>query len=117
MDRFYASWQDGKRAKARKLHKLTAFIEFCVKRKWLKEDISADLEPPEGHSIEGSDIRNTHAGIKHDVDEIFYVLAAGLTIARLWLSLPLEFIAGCENAIDFIVCEGSFVRGKDLRVE
>jgi integrase len=51
MDRFYASWQDGKRAKARKLHKLTAFIEFCVKRKWLMEDISADLEPPEGHSI------------------------------------------------------------------
>jgi hypothetical protein len=51
MDRFYASWPDGKRAKARKLHKLTAFIEFWVKRKWLAEDISADLEPPEGHSI------------------------------------------------------------------
>jgi integrase len=51
MDRFYASWPDGKRAKARKLHKLTGFVEFCVKRKWLKEDITADLEPPEGHSI------------------------------------------------------------------
>jgi integrase len=51
MDLFFASWPDGKRAKARKLHKLTGFIEFCVKRKWLKEDITADLEPPEGHSI------------------------------------------------------------------
>jgi hypothetical protein len=51
MDRFFASWSDGKRAKARKLHKLTGFVEFCVKRKWLKEDITADLEPPEGHSI------------------------------------------------------------------
>jgi site-specific recombinase XerD len=51
MDRFFASWPDGKRAKARKLHKLTGFVEFCVKRKWLKEDITADLEPPEGHSI------------------------------------------------------------------
>jgi integrase len=51
MDRFFASWSDGKRAKARKLHRLTAFVELCVKRRWLKEDITADLEPPEGHSI------------------------------------------------------------------
>lgn len=51
MDRFYASWPDGKRAKARKLHKLTGFVQFCLKRKWMVEDISSDLEPPEGHSI------------------------------------------------------------------
>jgi integrase len=51
MDSFFASWSDGKRAKARKLHKLTSFVEFCMKRKWLKEDITSDLEPPEGHSI------------------------------------------------------------------
>ena len=51
MDRFYASWKDGKRTVARRLHKLTGFIDFCVKRKWLKEDIAAELEPPEGHSI------------------------------------------------------------------
>ncbi len=51
MDGFYASWQDGKRTKARRLHKLTGFVDFGVKRKWLNEDIAADLEPPEGHSI------------------------------------------------------------------
>jgi integrase len=51
MDKFFASWLDGKRAKARKLHKLNGFIEFCMKRKWLAENIAADLEPPEGHSI------------------------------------------------------------------
>jgi integrase len=51
MDKFYASWPDGKRAKARKLHKLTGFTQFCLRRKWIAEDIAADLEPPEGHSI------------------------------------------------------------------
>ena len=61
-----AGW---KRAKARKLHKLTAFIEFCVKRKWLKEDISADLEPPEGHSIPANKTPFTD-------DEINRILAA-----------------------------------------
>jgi integrase len=69
MDRFYASWPDGKRAKARKLHKLTSFIEFCVKRKWLKEDIAADLEPPEGHSIPANKTPFTD-------DEINRILAA-----------------------------------------
>jgi integrase len=69
MDRFYASWPDGKRAKARKLHKLTGFVEFCVKRKWLKEDIAADLEPPEGHSIPANKTPFTD-------DEINRILAA-----------------------------------------
>jgi hypothetical protein len=32
MDRFYASWRDGIRAKAKKLERLKAFIKFCVKR-------------------------------------------------------------------------------------
>jgi integrase len=69
MDRFYASWPDGKRAKARKLHKLTGFVEFCVKRKWLKEDITTDLEPPEGHSIPANKTPFTD-------DEINRILAA-----------------------------------------
>ena len=51
MDRFYASWPDNKRAKARKLNKLKSFMKFSLRRKWISEDISADLEPPEGHSI------------------------------------------------------------------
>ena len=51
MDRFYASWKDGKRSKAKKLERLKAFIKFCVKRKWLSENIAEDLEAPEGSSI------------------------------------------------------------------
>jgi integrase len=50
MDRFYASWADGKRARAKKLDRLKGFIKFCVKRKWLAENIAEDLEAPEGSS-------------------------------------------------------------------
>ena len=53
MDRFYASWKDGKRSKAKKLERLKGFIKFCVKRKWLPENIAEDLEAPEGSSIPG----------------------------------------------------------------
>jgi site-specific recombinase XerD len=51
MDRFYAGWKDGKRSKARKLNKLKNFVRFCLRRKWIKEDIAIDLEPPEGSSL------------------------------------------------------------------
>jgi integrase len=51
MDRFYASWPDGKRARAKKLERLKAFVKFCVKRKWLAENITEDLKAPEGSSI------------------------------------------------------------------
>jgi integrase len=51
MDRFYASWKDGKRARAKKLERLKAFVRFCVKREWLSKDIAEDLEAPEGSSI------------------------------------------------------------------
>lgn len=51
MDRFYASWKDGKRAKAKKLERLKSFIRFCVKRDWLNKDLTEDLEAPEGSSI------------------------------------------------------------------
>ena len=51
MDGFYASWKDGKRAKAKKLERLKGFIKFFVKRKWLIENIAEDLEAPEGSSI------------------------------------------------------------------
>ena len=51
MDRFYASWKDGKRAKAKKLERLKGFIKFFIKRKWLTENIAEDLEAPEGSSI------------------------------------------------------------------
>lgn len=51
MDRFYASWKDGKRAKAKKLERLKSFIRFCMKRDWLCTDITEDLQAPEGSSI------------------------------------------------------------------
>jgi len=51
MDRFYASWKDGKRAGAKKLERLKSFVKFCLKRKWLADDITEDLLPQEGSSI------------------------------------------------------------------
>ncbi len=51
MDRFYASWKDGVRAKAKKLERLKTFIKFCLKRKWLNEHIADDLQAPEGSSV------------------------------------------------------------------
>jgi integrase len=51
MDRFYASWKDGIRAKAKKLERLKALIKFCVKREWLAKDITDDLQAPEGSSV------------------------------------------------------------------
>jgi integrase len=51
MDRFYASWADGIRAKAKKLDRLKAFTKFCLKREWITKDITSDLEVPQGSSI------------------------------------------------------------------
>jgi integrase len=46
MDRFYGSWKDGKKGKAKKLERLKSFVHFCLKRKWLTEDIAEDLQAP-----------------------------------------------------------------------
>jgi integrase len=51
MDRFYASWKDGMRAKSKKLERLKSFVRFCVKREWLTKDIGDDLEAPEGAPV------------------------------------------------------------------
>ncbi len=51
MDRFYASWKDGIRGKAKKLDRLKGFVKFCIKRKWIAEDICEDLKAPEGSSV------------------------------------------------------------------
>lgn len=51
MDRFYGSWKDGPRSRGKKLGKLRSFIKFCVKRKWLADNIADDLEAPEGSSL------------------------------------------------------------------
>ena len=51
MDRFYASWTDGIRGRAKKLDRLKGFVKFCLRRKWLEEDIALDLEAPAGSSV------------------------------------------------------------------
>jgi hypothetical protein len=51
MDRFYGSWKDGVKAKSKKLDRLKSFVKFCVKRKWLGEDIAGNLQMPAGSSI------------------------------------------------------------------
>jgi integrase len=51
IDRFYASWNDGKRARAKKLERLKAFIVFCLRRKSITENLAEDLQAPEGSSI------------------------------------------------------------------
>jgi integrase len=51
MDRFCASWKDEKRSRAKKLERLKSFVKFCLKRKWMTEDIADDLRAPEGSSI------------------------------------------------------------------
>jgi hypothetical protein len=45
MDRFYASWKDGPQAKAKKLDRLRAFTKFCLRRKWISDNIADDLQP------------------------------------------------------------------------
>jgi len=67
MDRFYASWKDAKRSRAKKLERLKAFIKFCVKRKWLSEDIADDLRAPEGSSIPANKMPFTD----EELDRIF----------------------------------------------
>ena len=51
MDRFYASWKDDKRAKAKKLERLKTFVKFSINREWIAKDITKDLKAPEGSSI------------------------------------------------------------------
>lgn len=51
MDLFYSGWRDGIRSRAKKLETLKSFFKFCRKRKWMTEDITEDLQAPEGSSI------------------------------------------------------------------
>jgi hypothetical protein len=62
--RFYASWKDGIRAKAKKLERFKAFVRFCLKRTWLTVDITDDLQPPEGSSIPADRVPLTDADLQ-----------------------------------------------------
>jgi integrase len=51
IDRFWASWKLGLRAKAKRLTTLRAFFRFCTRRKWIPESpVSPDIKAPVGSS-------------------------------------------------------------------
>jgi integrase len=51
IDRFWANWKLGPRAKGKRLTTLRAFFRFCANRKWIAESpVSADIKAPVGSS-------------------------------------------------------------------
>lgn len=51
IDRFWANWKLGPRAKGKRLTTLRAFFRFCVNRKWITESpVSSDIKAPVGSS-------------------------------------------------------------------
>jgi len=51
IDRFWANWKLGARAKGKRLTTLRAFFRFCTHRKWIAESpVSPDIKPPVGSS-------------------------------------------------------------------
>lgn len=51
IDRFWANWKLGPRAKGKRLTTLRGFFRFCVNRKWIAETpVSSDIRAPVGSS-------------------------------------------------------------------
>jgi integrase len=51
IDRFWANWKMGPRAKAKRLTTLRGFFRFCLYRKWINESpVSPDIKAPIGSS-------------------------------------------------------------------
>ena len=51
IDRFWANWKLGPRAKGKRLTMLRGFFRFCVNRKWIGESpVSSDIKAPVGSS-------------------------------------------------------------------
>ena len=51
IDRFWANWKLGPRAKGKRLTTLRSFFRFCVNRKWIPETpVSSDIKAPVGSS-------------------------------------------------------------------
>lgn len=95
MDRFYASWNDGIRGKAKKLDRLKSFVKFCLKRKWLVDDIVSDLEAPEGSSLNIPKAPFTD-------EELARIYAACDAISNSTAPGPGRRTWGGEDAKDFI---------------
>jgi len=102
MDRFYASWKDGIRGKAKKFDRLIGFVKFCLKRKWLTEDIAGDLQAPEDSSL-------TIPKAPFTDDELTRIYAACDAIGKATKAGPGFRTWGGEDAKDFIylsICTG-----------
>ena len=64
----------GKRARAKKLERLKAFVQFCLTRDWIARDIARDLRAPEGSSTPANKTPFTD-------DELKKIYDAGITVA------------------------------------
>jgi integrase len=96
MDRFYASWKDGKRSRAKKLERLKGFVKFCLKRQWLAEDIAEDLQAPEGSSLPANKMPFSDAELKR-------IYAACDTLGPPTVFGPGYREWGGEDAKDFVL--------------
>ncbi|MGE3956455.1 MAG: tyrosine-type recombinase/integrase [Vicinamibacterales bacterium] len=78
IDRFWANWKLGPRAKGKRLTTLRAFFRFCVNRKWIPESpVSSDIKAPVGSSRAANKAPFTD-------DEINRLIAACDTVKVEW---------------------------------
>jgi len=96
MDLFYQSWPDRIRARAKKLERLRAFVKFCLKRKWLAENLVEDIQTPVGSSTAADRLPFTD----EELEEI-YGACDRLGVVR-WKSHLGEGLWSGEDVKDFI---------------
>lgn len=69
IDRFWANWKLGLRAKGKRLTTLRAFFRFCANRKWIPESpVSSDIKAPVGSSKAANKAPFTDAEVKRILD-------------------------------------------------
>jgi integrase len=69
IDRFWANWKLGQRAKAKRLTTLRGFFRFCVHRKWIDESpVSPDIKAPVGSSKAANKWPFTDAELKRIIN-------------------------------------------------
>lgn len=69
IDRFWANWKLGPRAKGKRLTTLRAFFRFCVNRKWIPESpVSSDIKAPVGSSRAANKAPFTDAELNRIID-------------------------------------------------
>jgi integrase len=69
IDRFWANWKLGARAKGKRLTTLRAFFRFCANRKWIPESpVTSDIKAPVGSSKAANKAPFTDAELKRILD-------------------------------------------------